>query len=323
MTNILRVSSCIQWVERELKRVTKTLQPPRLVAFGHGPATGDADGSLVVRYLGHEIDRGVRSPDSVGIAWLHEVPYFPRHPHLARLFQESISEARQLRYETGLSVPGRKPSLAFDLADEIVNSESKSILFIVVAQDARKKEAVDLVRRKLKDSADAGRLTLLGTRGTVAEVAERVWDRTAAKGWICPELLLHRPIVEDLNSIQSSCQNGSLNLVWLGSTSGTGDLDVAYYASALAQLREESDSFWAGAIWLHPVPYSADRGHYQLHLQERLTESNIPYRTSIDGASDLLKRLAEELPARERGTRDFGGRHDEASAKVSPPRSKG
>lgn len=286
------------------------LAPPRLLAFGHGPSKGDADGSLVVRYLGYDVDRGVRSQDSVGIAWFHEVPYYPLHPHLARLFQESISEARQLRYETGLSdldkdtgipIPGGKLSLAFELAEEIVNSQSESILFIVVAQNARKEEAVHLVRSKLKSSIDSGRLTLLGTRGTIERIADKVWNMTAAKGWVAPELLLHRPIVEDIGSLWASCQKNSLNLVCLGSTSGTGDLDVVYYISALAQLREESESFWAGAIWLHSVPYSADRRHYLLHFQERLTESNLPYRTSIDGALDLLKRLSEELPQREKG----------------------
>lgn len=308
MTNLLPASTPKQWVEKELQNFY-SIRHPRLGALGHGPAQGDADCSLLVRYLGYEIERGARSPTSVGIAWFHEVPYLPRHPHLARLFQESISEARKIRYETGLSevdkesgrlVPAGRRSLAFALAKEVRHAGADRPLFIVVAQDARKEEAVELVRRELKEAIDRNEMTLLGTRGTIETIAQRLYVDELDRGWCWHELSLHRPVTKHLESVTAHCRTGALNLISLGMTSGEGDLDVAYYATALGQLQRMASNIWVGAIWLHAVPYTASRLHYGLHLQERLTTANIPYRTSIDGALDLLSDLKEKLSGREK-----------------------
>ena len=45
MTNILPVSTPIEWVEKELQQLY-TVRPPRIGALGHGPAQGDADCAL-------------------------------------------------------------------------------------------------------------------------------------------------------------------------------------------------------------------------------------------------------------------------------------
>lgn len=308
MINDLPVLTHLEWVQWELGQLYKK-PPPRVGALGHGPAQGDADCSLLLRYLAYEVDTGKRPANSVGMAWLHEVPYYPLHPHLARLLQESISEARQIRYETGTSdlnpkddslIPGGDRSLAFKLAHDVKRSGAKRPLFIVVAQDKRKKEATEIIRSELKSEVEQGKITLLGTRGTIDEIAKNLWQDRLDKGWQPYKFRLHQPILEDLSGIWGRCKARSLNLITVGLKSGAGDLDIAYYVRALGFMHKNKNRPWIGMIWLHSVPYESERAHYNLFLQESVTTANIPYRTSVDGAMELLNDLRKRPRAYKR-----------------------